>query len=321
MTSQDQTARLLTLLPYLQNHPGVTVADTARTFDITPAQLRKDLDILWMCGLPGGLPGDLIEIDMDAVEGEGVIRLSNAEYLSRPMRFTLDEATSLIIALRAVQEVAAGAAADAAGSALAKLEASVGTDEVARVSIAVASGPEELRQVIADAIAQGQRLRLDYDGQARGESTTPAVDPAAIEVRDGVAYLQAWSVDRDDWRTYRLDRIRAAQPTGEPAGRHQGLPNLADGWFNDLSADNEVILELTATARWVTEYYPTREVWDLPDGGAQATFVVSDPDWLTSFLLRLGDGARVISPPDAGAAAADRALAATAAYRRLDEMS
>ncbi|MCT3012297.1 WYL domain-containing protein, partial [Propionibacterium freudenreichii] len=105
---------MLAEVPYLQAHPGVSVTEVARAFGIKKRQVLADLDVLWMCGLPGGLPGDLIEIDMEAVQGEGIIRLTNAEVLSRPMRFTADEATSLIVALRAVEGLTSGATASAA---------------------------------------------------------------------------------------------------------------------------------------------------------------------------------------------------------------
>ena len=104
MNSSDQVARLLALVPYLQAHPDADVRTTASVFGVSPRQLIADLNVLWYCGLPGGMPGDLIEVDMDAVESEGRIRLTNADYLARPLRFTLDEAMSLAVALRSLQE-------------------------------------------------------------------------------------------------------------------------------------------------------------------------------------------------------------------------
>ena len=59
------------------------MTDVAAAFGITLKTLREDLSVLWMCGMPGLTPGDLIDIDMDAVDGEGVIHLSNADYLTR----------------------------------------------------------------------------------------------------------------------------------------------------------------------------------------------------------------------------------------------
>ncbi|MDO5500054.1 MAG: protein pafC, partial [Propionibacteriaceae bacterium] len=58
-SSPDQVPRLLSLVPYLQRRPGARVSDVAAEFGITPVQLRKDLAVLYMCGLPGLLPGDL----------------------------------------------------------------------------------------------------------------------------------------------------------------------------------------------------------------------------------------------------------------------
>ena len=100
-TSAEQVQRMLVEVPYLMTNPGIGVDEAAEAFGITPAQLGRDLQALWMCGLPGQGGGDLIEIDMDAVEDSGVIRLGNADYLSRPMRFTPDEATSLVLLLSA----------------------------------------------------------------------------------------------------------------------------------------------------------------------------------------------------------------------------
>lgn len=87
MTSSHQVPRLLALVPYLQAHPDADLTETAAVFDVTVRQLVADLKVLWFCGLPGGAPGDLIEVDMDALE-QGTIRLTNAEFLSRPQRFT-----------------------------------------------------------------------------------------------------------------------------------------------------------------------------------------------------------------------------------------
>ena len=102
MTSSSQVPRLLALVPYLQAHPDADLEATASVFDVTPRQLVADLKVLWFCGLPGGAPGDLIEVDMDALES-GTIRLTNAEFLARPHRFTPEEAMSLVVALAALR--------------------------------------------------------------------------------------------------------------------------------------------------------------------------------------------------------------------------
>ena len=160
MTSADQVSRLLALVPYLQRHPDADLDETAQDFGISTKQLLADLDVLWYCGLPGGLPGDLIEIDMDAVHDSGRIRLSNADYLARPMRFTPDEALSLIVALRAVRELAAALPEDGVDTALAKLERASGASVAPRV--AVSTGPARVREELTAAIEHRQVVEFDY---------------------------------------------------------------------------------------------------------------------------------------------------------------
>lgn len=65
-STADRMTRLLTLVPYLQARPdGVRLADAAADFGVTETQLRRDLDLLWVCGLPGHGPGDLIDLSFE----------------------------------------------------------------------------------------------------------------------------------------------------------------------------------------------------------------------------------------------------------------
>ncbi len=138
------------------------------------------------------------------------------------------------------------------------------------------------------------------------------VDPVGIQLRDSVAYLQAWSLDRAAWRTYRVDRIAEVAVTDAAIEDHGAVPELAEGWFD--SSDGEVTLELDATAAWITEYYPMRRVQRpaTPGESTVATLAVADPLWLQSLLLRLGAGVRVREPEDAADAAARAAREALA---------
>lgn len=308
-TSMEQVSRLLALVPYLQAHPDADLADTAATFGVTPRRLLADLEVLWFVGLPGGMPGDLIDIDMDAVEEHGRISLSNAEYLSRPMRFTIEEVTSLIVALRAVREVTGGVAGEAVDSALAKLSRVAGAQESNRVGFAVATSESAIRERLATAIAAGEAVRLSYDGPTRAETTTPVVEPYRLSVRDGYVYLEGWSRDRDDWRTFRLDRVAAVEPAEGGVADRGEPPPFDGGWLEVRPEAALVALTVTDQARWISEYYPVRSV-EPTDAGWRIQLLVADPAWLRSLLLRLG--AEVVSVEPAEAAESARAAASEA---------
>lgn len=311
MTSADQVNRLLALVPYLQSHPDAELGATAAVFGVSAAQLLDDLNVLWYCGLPGGMPGDLIEIDMETVAESGRIRLTNAEYLSRPVRFTPDEAMSLVVALRAVRELAGGHLAEGIESALSKLERAAGAG-TPTPQVAVAGGSEEVREQLAEAVAAAELVELDYTG-AGLEPSTPRVAPVRLITRDGVGYLQAWALDRAAWRTYRLDRIGAVRRTGQPSGVVGEPPEFGPGWLEQRPDAAEVTLRLKPEALWITEYYPIRAV-RRDERAIEVDLLVADPAWLRSLLLRLGRDVLAVRPAEAAAGAREAAAEALSGY-------
>lgn len=319
MTSQAQVRRLLSLVPYLREHDGAAMADVAAAFQITTRTLREDLSVLWMCGMPGLTPGDLIDIDMDAVDGEGVIHLSNADYLTRPLRLAADEALALVLGLRTLREVAGPHERDAIDSALVKLEAASGSAPGPdQASVTVTAARDEVQARVNEGLRQHQRLDLTYDVASRAETTRRMVDPLRVFVLEGYGYLEAWCYLAGDLRTFRLDRIAAVEVTDVAAEPHDVvLKDLSTGWFDTLKDAPLVTLALKPYATWVAEYYPTESVVTQTDGGLTVSLRVTDPSFLRGLLLRLGGGAEVLAPVGAGDSAAEAAQEALDAYRSL----
>lgn len=318
MTSQAQVRRLLSLVPYLREHDGAPMADVAAAFGISVKTLREDLSVLWMCGLPGLTPGDLIDIDMDAVDGEGVIHLSNADYLTRPLRLSTDEALALMLALRTVREIAGPGRRAAVDRALVKLAAVTGTPAPERAEVSVSAGREEVQARVTEGLQRGKRLDLTYDVASRAETTRRLVDPLRLFTLEGYGYLDAWCYLAGGPRTFRLDRIAAAEVTDTDVEAHAvELKDLAGGWFSSLRDAPLVTLALEPGSTWVAEYYPTESAVSQPDGSMVVSLHVSDPAWLRGLLLRLAGGARVLAPEGAGDSATEAAREALAAYAAL----
>jgi len=309
-TSIEQVARLLAEIPYIEAHQGITIQEVGRVFGITPGQVRRDVAVAMFCGLPGGYPGDLIEVDLDVLDNEGILFLSNPTHLDRPLRLTVAEAASLQLALSAVRSLVAPETAAAIDSLTEKLAGPAGQT----AEVKVASGDEEVRRVITGAITRAEQLQLTYDGQARGATTYPVVDPVSVEVSEGVAYLSAYSVSNDAWRTYRLDRIAKAVPTGEMAQSHGTRP--AGQWADSLAASESVKLTLRAEASWVAEYYPTRSV-EVTNQGVEVELPVVEPAWLVRLLLSLGDKVIRVQPAEYARIAAGLAREALAVYSTI----
>src|SRR5215217_7591213 len=117
-----QLSRLLSMIPWLLSRPGVSVSDAAAEFEISEEQLRADLELAFMCGLPGHLPDDLIDVSL---EGDHIV-VSNADTIARPLRFAPDETVALLVGLRALADLPTPAGNDALDRVLAKLERAAG---------------------------------------------------------------------------------------------------------------------------------------------------------------------------------------------------
>lgn len=318
MTSQAQVRRLLSLVPYLREHDGAAMADVAKAFGISVRTLREDLNVLWMCGMPGLTPGDLIDIDMDAVEGEGVIHLSNADYLTRPLRLSTDEALALVLGLRTLREIAGPGQRDAVDRALRKLEAASGSAPTDQASVSVTAAQDEIQARVTEGLQRGLQLDLTYDVASRAETTRRTVDPLRVFVLEGYGYLEAWCHSAVALRTFRLDRIAAVEVTDAPVQPHDVvLTDLTKGWFETLKDAPLVTLDLAPGAGWVAEYYPTEATTQRPDGGLTVTLRVRDPGWLRGLLLGLRGEATVVAPAGAGDSAAEAAQEALDQYAAL----
>ncbi|HEY6739127.1 MAG TPA: WYL domain-containing protein, partial [Actinopolymorphaceae bacterium] len=293
--AKAQVGRLLSLLPYLLAHPGARVADVAKVFGISEKQLLNDLSVLWFCGLPGLLPGDYIEVDMDAVEGEGVIHVSNAEFLTRPLRLTADEALGLVVALRVLRESGGAVEREIVDQLIARLEEAAGVAQSASEAGPVAvrldtwTDPETLKTV-REALEARRRIHLTYWVPTRDETTERDVDPMRLVLADGRDYLEGWCHRAEDVRLFRLDRIAAVEVLDvEAAVPPDARPrDLSAGLFQPSPDDSLAELELEPEAAWVSEYYPCETVDDLGGGRLRVAMRVGDPRWLRRLALRLG---------------------------------
>ena len=90
--------RLLNMVPYFQANPRITYAEAATDLGVSVKQLRDDLNQLWMCGLPGYGPGDLIDFEFSG----DTIEVTFSAGIDHPLRLTSPEATGVLVALRAL---------------------------------------------------------------------------------------------------------------------------------------------------------------------------------------------------------------------------
>ncbi len=312
----DRMARLLALVPYLQARPdGVRVAEAARDFGVTEAQLRHDLDLLWVCGLPGHGPGDLVDLSF---EGDRV-RVTFTAGLVRPLRLTTDEAVALTVALRTLLELPGLAEGEAVSRALAKVSAAAGApaDQAAAVVLSV-DAREHALTVVRDALERRRAVHLHYYVPTRDQRTERTVDPMRLLLVDGHWYLEAWCRGAEGVRLFRLDRIDEVTALDEPAAAPPQAEqrDVQSGVYQPDADAPLVRLRLARSARWVADYYPVERVRpvDDPPGGLAVDVRTADPAWARRLVATLGGAALVDEPAELAAQVAADARAALARY-------
>lgn len=315
--AREQVSRMLALVPYLRGRDGIPVERVAEDFGVTTSQLINDLNVLWFCGLPDAVTGEMIDVDMEALETEGVVYIDNAEFLPRPLRLTQHEALSLIVALRTLRSSATGGERGAVDAALAKLESAAGEGArtASTVEVHVEDPDPQVRRVVADAIASGRRLHLAYLVPSRDEQTERDVDPLRLLTGEGRPYLEAWCYRADDVRLFRLDRITSVSSLDQPVAEHDVRGrDLSEGLFQPSAESPRAVLDLHPAANWVAEYYPNDSIEQRPDGVLRVTMRVGDLAWLRRLVLRQGGAAVVVEPDSLADAVATLAREALAAY-------
>jgi proteasome accessory factor C len=310
-SNEQRLPRLLALVPYLQARPGIRVAEAAADFGVTEAQLRKDLTLLWMCGLPGHGPGDLIDINF---EGDTVSVIFDAG-MSRPLRLTAEEALALIIALRTLAETSGLADTGAVQSALAKVEAAAGGGvDGGTVEISL-DAADRVLPVLQRAVAEGRALRLRYYTAARDETSERTVDPVRVFESDGRGYVEAWCRQAEGMRIFRADRIEHVELLDEPSRPPTDveLRDLAEGVYAPAAEHLLVELRLQAAYAWVADYYAIEDAVD-DDAGLRVRLRVSEPAWIRSLVLGSAGQVEVLSPGWLADAVRSEAESALAAY-------
>jgi proteasome accessory factor C len=317
--AQQQVARLLSLLPYLLSHPNSRVRDVAELFAVSERQILRDLNVLWFSGLPGLAMGDYIEVDMEAAEGDGVISVSNADYLARPLKLGTDEALALVVALRTLAAMPGSYDRRAIDRAIAKLEQAAGSAAERAGDVRVEVDGDAVADVAATvrrALDEKRRLHLSYWVPGRDETTERDVDPMRLALADGRLYLEGWCRRAEAERLFRLDRVATITILDVPAAvpPQARSRDLSGGIFQPSPDDELVTLAVTPAGRWVAEYYPCESVTEAPDGGLTIELRVSDRRWLRRLVLRLGGTGRVVEPAELAAKVVADARAALAAY-------
>jgi predicted DNA-binding transcriptional regulator YafY len=300
------SARLLALLSLLQVRREWTGQELADRLEVGPRTIRRDVDKLRSLGYP-----------IEAAPGvAGGYRLGNSGELP-PLLLDDAEAVAVAVGLRTAATGGIAGIEETSVRALAKLEQVLPGRLRRRVSALSSAtsafgmdGPRidpEVLAALAGACRDQVRLRFPYI--ARDERATQrAVEPTAVVYSGHRWYLVAYDLDRDDWRTFRIDRIRGRVRAGE-RGRRQVVPGgdpaafVRDRLRGARDADQQAgpgRIRLGISAARARARIPSRYAEVEPEG-EDACIVTTRGAWSRGFLVwmaTLDEPLEVLDPPE-----------------------
>lgn len=306
MTVEATTERVLRLLALLQRRPSWTAAELAAELGVTDRSVRRDVERLRALGYP-----------VHATAGVGGGYTLGAGTRLPPLLLDDEEAIATAVSLRLASGGTVAGAGEAALRAFAKLDQVMPPRLRAEVRAVhgatdtlVGPGVEidaELLVTLARACRDAVRVRFRYAGRGRGERER-TVEPVRMVATGRRWYLMAWDVDRADWRTFRLDRMREAVATTWRfrAREHPDPVAYVQRSVTEAPYRYAARVRLRARADQVRELVPPQvgRVEDEREGWCVLVAGGDELDWLAVHIARLGFEAEVLEPPELREAAA-----------------
>ena len=208
-----RTARLLDLVPFLNTHQGIALKELAAHFDVTPTQMSADLMTLWMCGLPGYTPLELMDLEFES----GFVTIRNASTLAKPRTISFQEGVALLLGLDLVASSIPEERADLLNSVQSLRERLTKLLGVPIKLSVVAATSGAVSTTITQAIQSNGGLEIRYHSLYKDQISQRSVMPIDLYDSNGQQYMRAFCFTANDYREFRVDRIESATAAAVPA--------------------------------------------------------------------------------------------------------
>src|SRR4051794_32059371 len=299
----ERFARLVTLASILidagRAEERLRVEDVCERLQITPTELREDVNVLNVVNFGGGSYVLYAEVGDD-----GWVEIDPEPYsdnFARPARLLPVEAKALVAAIDLIGEhLPEGALA----SAREKIVAALGSDPTEQgLQIARPGGDDpSIARVVNEAIAGHRLLRMEYYKANEDQFSTRTVEPYALVNGLEGWYVASFDPAKDDLRHFRLDRIKSAEVLDATFAPRPEMDRAGDveGWARSGEVPASRMARVWFSperARWAREEMAVAQ--ELSDGSVIVELPFAGTDWLVRRVLAEAGDAAVLEPADA----------------------
>ncbi len=294
--------RLLDLVPYIVAHPGISISELAKEFSISRDEVLKDLNLLFLCGLPGYTPLELIDISFD--EESVVIR--DPQNLAAPRNLNESEALIARIALAALEESTPKTAAVYPQIiALREKIAKAFSSSIPASAITFTLDRERVTlESIERAIQQDLDLEITYYNKTKDLSSRRNITPISIIAEDKRTLVSAYCHSAKALRTFNL--IQISEVSTQERKTRTDLERIEDS----RGSSAEVIIK-SEDSSFLSENASSLK--ELSKSCYQID--IFQPEWIVRSVLAGADSLELAKPLELRAEIAERANRALLAYK------
>ena len=282
-SASNRALRAMDLIPYVVENPGVSTSELAQKFSVTVKQIEEDLSLIFMCGLPGYTPYDLI----DLVFEDGIVSVIDPQVLTKPRNFSKAEHVAIVLGLEILKNLA-GDKPDyqlKISQVLSKLNKSVPNIEVLLKN----EQSFQYFQVINQAIKLNRSLQIVYNSESKDEQKMRSVIPVRMFLQNAQVYLVAHDPDSGIEKVFKLSNLTACE-----LGDIVQIPSSIvheESFKVEILVDDKHRMFIERNSSIIVEQ---RQIV----GATKATIKVQSMDWIKRAVVSNAPGIQVISPPD-----------------------
>ena len=281
-TAALRALRSMDLIPYVLENPGVSIAELSAKFSVTQAQIESDLQLVFMCGLPGYTPYELIDVAFE----DGVVSVIDPQVLDKPRKFSSNEIVVIALGLKILIDIN-----QTNSTALTKLKqlsekiAKLGSNKSILMAGDVSAFP--FFEIISKSISEQRILDLQYHSMIKDQITQRLVLPEKLYFLNGSLYLSALDIDIDSDRVFKVDLIKECE-MGEQVAAKKVL---------ESSIETTVILDVQKQNRNFIERNSSIITAMQENGDSTRVHLqVSNLEWIKLTVLSNAPGITVVSP-------------------------
>jgi len=281
-TAAVRALRSMDLIPYVLENPGVSIAELSARFSVTQAQIESDLQLVFMCGLPGYTPYELIDVAFE----DGVVSIIDPQVLDKPRKFSSNEIVVIALGLKILIDIN-----QTNTTALTKLKqladkiAKLGSNKSILMTGDVSAFP--FFEIISKAISEQRVLALQYHSLIKDQITQRLVLPEKLYFLNGRLYLSALDIDIDSDRVFKVDLIKECKIGERVAGKKVLESSTETIVILDVQKSNRNFIERNSSIITAMQ-----ENGDL----IRVHLQVSNLEWIKLTVLSNAPGITVVSP-------------------------